>query len=365
MYAMLLMLFFLCYSCYSKFQMSQSKSTDGSDLSDATVAEIREATDGSIQSHASVAEIREVLGEGITALLDGALSIRDMNAISSYSAWRDDVEKMICESKEQLLSQITTVLEKHKQLLRKGGVRFQILSDLAVKRLQRLVDSSDCASNLELEYFDTVRDDKPKVLKSSVKNKSTKIKRKRNRESQNVRKNKKKASNAKGGAKEVKGVRVMKGVGKNEETCLRDAILALISSEDKRRKVQDTIDAAMPSEGSTKPGAIDSALKQHGMVLEPVSKQYFERKGMSCEQAILQETDCKLVMRLFIKSKCVKGKEYRHFVAWDGMIVYAAPVSLQIEKSDRATEEGSKQAFNEFYRDYAGWDMKKVWELHT
>lgn len=47
-------------------------------------------------------------------------------------------------NKEQLLSQITTVLEKHKELLRKDGVRFQLLSDLAVKRLQRLVDSSDC-----------------------------------------------------------------------------------------------------------------------------------------------------------------------------------------------------------------------------
>ena len=86
---------------------------------------------------------------------------------------------------------------------------------------------------------------------------------------------------------------------------------------------------------------------------------------MSREQAILQETDCKLVMRLFIKSKCMKGKKYRQFVAWDGMIVHDAPVSLQIERSDRATEEGSKRAFNEFCRDYAGWDIKNVWELRT
>ena len=160
-------------------------------------------------------------------------------------------------------------------------------------------------------------------------------------------------------------MRVMRGAGKNEETYLRDAILALISSGDKRREVQNAIDAAMPNKGPTKPGVIDSALEQHGMVLEPVNKQYFERKGMSREHAILQETDCKLVIRIFIKSKRVKGKEYRHFVAWDGMIVHDAPASLQIEISDRATEEGSKQAFNEFYRDYAGWDIKNVWELRT
>ena len=121
----------------------------------------------------------------------------------------------------------------------------------------------------------------------------------------------------------------------------------------------------MPSEGPTKPGVIDSALKQHGMVLEPVNKQYFETKGMSREQAILQETDCKLVMRLFIKSKCAEGKEYRHFVAWDGTTVHDTPSSLLIESSDRATDIGSKRAIKEFYRDYAGWDIKNVWELHT
>ena len=38
---------------------------------------------------------------------------------------------------------------------------------------------------------------------------------------------------------------------------------------------------------------------------------------------------------------------------------------LQIERSDRATEEGSKRALNEFYRDYAGWDMKNMWDLRT
>ena len=112
--------------------------------------------------------------------------IRDMSAVSSYSAWRDDVEEMIVESKEQLSSQITTVLVKHKQLLSRDRVKFEHLSELAIKRLQRLV-------NL----------DKP-----------TTKKRKRKRASQNVRKNVKKASKAEGGAKEVEGVRVMRGVGK-------------------------------------------------------------------------------------------------------------------------------------------------------
>ena len=96
--------------------MSQPERMGGSDLSHVTVAEIREAMDGSDLSPATVSEIREALGEGITALLDGASSVRDMSAVSSYSAWRDDVEEMIVESKEQLLSQITTVLVKHKQL---------------------------------------------------------------------------------------------------------------------------------------------------------------------------------------------------------------------------------------------------------
>ena len=39
--------------------------------------------------------------------------------------------------------------------------------------------------------------------------------------------------------------------------------------------------------------------------------------------------------------------------------------NLQIERSDRATEEGSKRAFNGFYSDYAGLDIKNVWELRT
>jgi len=322
--------------------------------------------DGSALSPAVVAEIGEALGEGISALLDGSLSIRNTNAASSYRAWRHDAEKKMCMcTKEQLLSQVTTVLAKYKQLSSNDGVRFQTLSDLAIKRLQRLVDSDDCATNRELQHFDTVGDEEPKLVTPLVQKKSTTKKRKRKRASRDVRKNKKKACDAEGGAKEVEGVRVMTGVGKNEETCLHDAIVALISSEDKRREVKDAIDAAMSSDGPTKPGVIDSALKQHGMVLEPVNKQYFERKGMSREHAILQETECKLVMRLFLKSKCVKDNEYHHFIAWDGMIVHDAPLSLQIESSDRATEEGSKGAFNEFYRDYAGWDIKNVWELHN
>ena len=52
--------------------MSQPERMGGSDLSRATVAEIREAVDGSNPSSATIAEIREALGEGITALLDGA-----------------------------------------------------------------------------------------------------------------------------------------------------------------------------------------------------------------------------------------------------------------------------------------------------
>ena len=139
-YAILLMLLFLCCYCCSKFLMSQPERMGGSDLSRATVAEIREAVDGSNPSSATIAEIREALGEGITALLDGASSIRDMSAVSSYSAWRDDVEEMIVEIKEQLLSQITTVLVKHKQLLSRDGVKFEHLSELAIKRLQRLVN---------------------------------------------------------------------------------------------------------------------------------------------------------------------------------------------------------------------------------
>ena len=295
--------------------MSQCKSF-GWDLSPSTVAEIHEAMDGSTLSPTAVAEIGEALCEGITALLDESLSIRDKHAASSYRAWRHDAGKKMCGiTKEQLLSQVTTVLAKHKRLSSNDGVRFQTLSDLAIKRLQRLVDSNNCTANRELQHLDTVGDKEPKLVTPLVQTKSTTKKRKRKRASRDVRKNKKKAHDAEGGAKEVEGVRAMTGVGKNEETCLRDAILALISSEDQRREVKDTIDAAMPSEGPTKPGVIDSALKQHGMVLEPVNKQYFERKGMSREQAILQETDCKLIMRLFIKSKRVKGLEYRHFVA--------------------------------------------------
>ena len=65
--------------------MSQCKSF-GWDLSPSTVAEIHEAMDGSALSPAVVAEIGEALGEGISALLDGSLSIRDTNAASSYRA---------------------------------------------------------------------------------------------------------------------------------------------------------------------------------------------------------------------------------------------------------------------------------------
>ena len=92
MYAMLLMLLFLCCYCYSKFPMSQSKNF-GWDLSYFTVAEIREAMNSGDLSPATVAEIHEALGKGTSALLDGALSIRDTNAALSYSAWRDDSEK--------------------------------------------------------------------------------------------------------------------------------------------------------------------------------------------------------------------------------------------------------------------------------
>ena len=162
----------------SKLPMSESKSFAW-DLSDSTVAEIHEATDGSDLSPAAVAEIRETLLEGISALVDGASSIRDMNAVSSHSAWRDDAErKTRAWTREQLLSQIATVLAKHKQLLSNDEVRFQTLSDLAMRRLQSLVGSDDRPANLELPRFDTVRDEESKLETSLVQNKSATKRRK-------------------------------------------------------------------------------------------------------------------------------------------------------------------------------------------
>ena len=74
------------------------------------------------------------------------------------------LKKKVCRcTKEQLLSQIATVLAKHKQLLSHGGVRFLTLSELAVRRLQGLVRSGDCPANLELRHFDTVGDEESKL----------------------------------------------------------------------------------------------------------------------------------------------------------------------------------------------------------
>ena len=77
------------------------------------------------------------------------------------------------------------------------------------------------------------------------------------------------------------------------------------------------------------------------MALKPASGKYNKKGGM--EFPLLQEHMCSLVIN--VKLTNYKGDSWRHFFAWNGRVIHDDSHYCQVNRSDRATKEGSKAVF--------------------
>ena len=164
-----------------------------------------------------------------------------------------------------------------------------------------------------------------------------------------------------GGSRLVRNTTV-KIVGRNERTCLCDAIIAIMPAENNKKRVFSALSSTMPAEGDTKIGDVKNALAIHGLALKGVNAKFIRKGGAPFH--ILKETKIRLVIKMKLTS--VNGDIMYHFVGWDGAVIYDQSLSSEINTTkDTASPNMSNKVFDDLYKkcDFVNWQITAVFEL--
>ena len=103
--------------------------------------------------------------------------------------------------------------------------------------------------------------------------------------------------------------------------------------------------AAIPGEGEPTIKQMNGVLAKHGMKLERVHDEYRKKGGM--EFCLLQEKECSLIIDIKLANH--EGDYWRHFVAWDGNVIYEYPKNCKVNHNSNRTIEGSKAVFEKLF----------------
>jgi hypothetical protein len=198
----------------------------------------------------------------------------------------------------------------------------------------------------------------PQGLKSA---KPVKWKRSRKQKSCHIRAYEKKAIKKDAGARLMFNKASMAKVGRNERTCLPDAVAALLPTNTKEL-VHAAMVKCMPEEGDTSILQLSTALARHRLSLLRVSRKY-NRKGGFPHQ-LLKEKDCQLIVHIRLTD--LNANVMSHFVAWDGNVIIDHPKSSKVnDATDRTDPKKSKLAFGKLYppTEFISWQITSVYQI--
>ena len=90
---------------------------------------------------------------------------------------------------------------------------------------------------------------------------------------------------------------------------------------------------------------MSGVLAKHGMKLERVNEEYRKKGGM--EYRLLQEKERSFIINVKLANH--EGDCCRHFVAWDGNVIYDYPKNCKVNYNSDRTQEGSKAVFEKLF----------------
>ena len=152
---------------------------------------------------------------------------------------------------------------------------------------------------------------------------------------------------------------------KNERTCLPDAIRELLHPRLKDI-IYESMISNMAADGDTSIKMMNTVLKGYGLTLKHVTSEYKDKSHGSLAYELLQETDCKLVIRIKLKNH--RGQPMWHCVGWNGKVIYDRPKkSIVNGTTDRRDRKGSEDVFHKLYpkKWFLDWQITNVYMLVT
>jgi len=202
----------------------------------------------------------------------------------------------------------------------------------------------------------------PVTPSRGTKSKKHPRKRKRSKNHKNIAQSKRKQ----GGSRLVLNKSAVIDVGgKNDRTCLLDAISQILPNDKDKARVCAAFTSAMPAEGDTSIMCANHALSLFGMTLERVSERFHRTGGPAFH--LMQEHECRLIINIKLTNH--SKQTMSHFVAWDGKVIHDRPHESRVNNtSDRADFQGSKSVFRKLYnkKKFLSWQITNVYELaHT
>ena len=205
---------------------------------------------------------------------------------------------------------------------------------------------------------------RPSPIPPSMDAKSKKPPRKRNRASQHRRINNAQSKMKRGGSRLVlnKSPLLVDVGGKNNRTCLLEAIGSVLPHNKDKAEVCAAITSSMPSAGDTSIMCVNHALSPFGMALERVSDRFNREGGYPFH--LMQEHDCRLIINIKLTNH--NKQNMSHFVAWDGRVIHDRPHESRVNStSDRADFVGSKMVFGKLYNKklFKSWQITNIYEL--
>ena len=99
------------------------------------------------------------------------------------------------------------------------------------------------------------------------------------------------------------------------------------------------------------------------MKLERVTDEYRKKGGM--EYFLLQEKECSLIINVKLANH--EGDCWRHFLGWDGNVIYDSSEDCKVNVNSDRTPEGSKAVFEKLFceEEFLSHPVTFVFELQS
>jgi hypothetical protein len=279
----------------------------------------------------------------------------------------DNFDRFICAS-EDLIAKYKDSSDSNEKQICEHALQFNDAITVALDERHLSTSASNNADNDNTEVVDGVEGDAFSATEQSRFHPPDQPKlRRRKRDkalSKDSRAKRLKAMQKKGGSRLVLNRSVINQTSRNNRTCLLDAIIALLPSNENKQVLCSELGSSMPRSGDTAISCANEALKGHGMILRVVSKEYHKKGGAAFH--LMQELQCRLVINIKLTNR--KKEVMSHFISWDGMTLYDQPqMSIVNNTYDRAHEKGSKNVFEKLYKktDFLSWQITGIYRLEN
>ena len=146
-----------------------------------------------------------------------------------------------------------------------------------------------------------------------------------------------------------------------ERTCLVQSLWSILPSKYTTPLLLSTLLAVIPNEGKPTIKHMNGVLAKHGMKLERITDEYRKKGGMKF--FLLQEKECSLIINVKLANH--EGHCWRHFIAWDGNVVYYSPKDCKVNGNSDRTPEGSMAVFERLFceEEFSSHSVASVFKL--